>query len=278
VSGRAKITNLPWTLDATSLAEELGLPSVTLVNDLEATARSIPLLTSDEMHTIADGRMNDGATLAVIAPGTGLGEAFLTFEGGRPRAHPSEGGHSDFASANEVQSALLAYLRERYGHVSVERACSGNGIPDIYEFLRASGLASESFQLRQQLQDADDRTPVIVHAAMETPIDPLCSATMEMFVEILGAEAGNLALKVLSTGGVYLAGGIPKRIVPLLAGPRFLDAFRAKGRMEEVLGAIPVHVVLEQTALLGAASLGLLEMDEQTAGLASSVGGSRQRV
>jgi glucokinase len=227
------------------------------------------------MHTLAAGSVNDGATQAVIAPGTGLGEAFLTFGGGRPRAHPSEGGHSDFAPANEVQSALLDHLRERYGHVSVERVCSGNGIPDIYDFLRASGLVAESQELRRRLQDVDDPTPVIVRAAMESPVDALCSATMEMFVDILGAEAGNLALKVLATGGVYLAGGIPKRIVPLLAGPRFLEAFRAKGRMEHVLGAIPVHVVLEQTALLGAASLGLQEMDAPAVASPASFGGTR---
>ena len=273
VAGRAKITNLPWTLDATALAEELGLASVTLVNDLEATARSIPLLAPDEIHTLAAGTVDPGTTVAVIAPGTGLGEAFLTFEGGNPRAHPSEGGHSDFAPANDLQAALLAYLRKRYGHVSVERACSGNGIPDLYYFLRASGLAAESPALRRRLQDADDTTPQIVRAATEGPIDALCLATMELFVDILGAEAGNLALKVLSTGGVYLAGGIPKRILPLLAGPRFLQAFRAKGRMEQVLSAIPVHVVLEQTALLGAASLGLQEMDAPMAGPSTRVGG-----
>jgi glucokinase len=259
-NGRAKITNLPWIVDAAELAKELGGIPVTLLNDLEATALSIPLLAPGEIHTLASGEAKDRQTVAVVAPGTGLGEAFLTWEGDRPRAHPSEGGHSDFAPANDVQAALLAYLRQRHGHVSVERACSGNAIPDLYEFLRDSGRAGESNEIRRRLQGVEDRTPVIVTAAMEEPPDPLCSATMELFVDILGAEAGNLALKVLSGGGVYLGGGIPKRIVKLLSGPRFLDAFVAKGRMAELLAAMPVHVVLTQTALRGSASLGLHEM------------------
>jgi glucokinase len=274
LDGSAKVSNLPWTLDAAEISEALRIPSVTLVNDLVATALSIPLLAPAEMHTIGAGNAASHATVAVIAPGTGLGEAFLTWEGGSPRAHPSEGGHSDFAPADELQSALLAHLRERWGHVSIERVCSGNGIPNIYDFLRDS-RHDESAVIRRRLQDADDPTPIIVRSAMQAPIDPLCSATMEVFVDILGAEAGNLALKVLSTGGVYLAGGIPKRIVPLLAGPRFLNAFRAKGRMEHVLAEIPIHVVLEQTALIGCASLGLQQMEARRAGAPAATRGHR---
>lgn len=257
IGAKAKITNLPWSIDARELANSSGIGEVTLVNDLAATAYSIPLLGPEDVLTLAAGTPDPRGPVAVIAPGTGLGEAFLTWEGDSPRGHPSEGGHSDFAPADELQAGLLAYMRERIGHVSVEHVCSGIGIPNVYAFLREAGTTPESAEIARQLKAVEDPTPIIVESGLHSPHDPLCRATMDMFIAILGAEAGNLALKVLSTGGIYLAGGIPKRIFDDRTGQQFLQAFRAKGRMSGLVEAMPVHVVLEQTALFGCASLAL---------------------
>lgn len=257
IAGRATITNLPWVVDAAELAQELGIASAYLMNDLEATALSVPLLGAADIHTLAVGEAVAGGPIAVVAPGTGLGEAFLTWEGNRPHAHASEGGHVDFGPTDATQLGLLSYLQERDGHVSVERVCSGIGIPNIYAYLRESGRAPESPALAQQLAAAEDRTPLIVQAALQAQPDALSAATLETFVAILGAEAGNLALKVLATGGVYLGGGIPKRILPTLSSGRFIESFRGKGRMAGLLTRVPVHVILDQTALFGAASYGL---------------------
>jgi glucokinase len=196
--------------------------------------------------------------LAVIAPGTGLGEAFLTWDGIRYRPFPSEGGHADFAPTTELQAGLLVHLLRRFGHVSVERVCSGPGLFNIYEYLRESGHAPESAEVARGLAAAEERPRIIGEAALRRPApDPLSRAALEMFVAILGTEAGNLALKVLSTGGVYLAGGIPPRILPALGDGRFMRAFVAKGRLGEVLARVPVYVVALRAALLGAALRGL---------------------
>jgi glucokinase len=258
INGAAKVTNLPWQLEASKLARELRLESVELLNDLEAVARAVPFLQLDDLHSLNVGMPIPGGTIAVIAPGTGLGEAFLVWDGARYRAYPSEGGHASFAPATEREAGLLAYLRQRFGHVSVERVCSGPGIANIYDFLRDSGHAVESADVLARLQVAKDRTQVIVEAAHPVPDpDALCAATLDQFVSILGAEAGNLALKVLATGGVYVAGGVPLGMFPLLDSSRFMQAFVAKGRLGELLAAIPVHVILRQAALLGAAIHGL---------------------
>ncbi len=254
IGDRAQITNLPWVIDVATLAQELALESVHLLNDLEATARAVPLLRPDELHTLAPGGPVPGGATAVVAPGTGLGEAFLTWDGSRYRAHPSEGGHADFAPTDPVQVGLLEYLARRYDHVSVERVCSGLGVPNVYDYLRDSGYAPEPPELAERLAAATDRTPPILSAALDpTEHYPLCVGTLETFVTILGAEAGNLALKVLATGGVYLAGGIPPRILPSLEDGRFLRAFHRKGRFAELLERVPVHVVVQSAALLGAA-------------------------
>ena len=258
IGGRVKATNLPWVIDEAKLSRELGLTSVHLLNDLEAIARAVPILQPDDLHTLNAGEPVSGGTLAVIAPGTGLGEAFLTWDGSRYRAYPSEGGHADFAPADSTQIELLRYLRERYEHVSFERVCSGIGIPNIYEYLRDSGYGPESRELAEQLGAGSDRTRVILDAALHL-VAPcqLCVAALDTFVSILGAEAGNLALKVLATGGVYLGGGIPMHVLPALESERFLQAFRHKGRFSKLLARVPVHVIVCQAALMGAASYGL---------------------
>jgi glucokinase len=261
IDGCAKITNLPWVVDANALARELRLPAVDLLNDLTATAYAIPILEPKDLDELSAGSGDPQGARAVIAPGTGLGEAFLTWDGGRFNAHASEGGHSDFAPAGALQSGLLDALRERLEHVSVERVCSGSGIPNIYRYLKDSGYAPESPAIAKQIAAAPDPTPVIMDAALDPAGRcPLCVATLDTFVEILGAEAGNLALKVLATGGVYLAGGIPPRIVPTLREGRFLQAFRRKGRLSSVMARMPVYVIVQQAALIGAASYGLMQM------------------
>ena len=199
--------------------------------------------------------------MAVIAPGTGLGEAFLVWGSGGYIACPSEGGHADFAPGDELQAELLSYLRARYARVGYERVCSGMGLPNIYDFLRDSGRMAESPALAAELAKAPDRTPLIVQAALREPAgDALCRLTLRSFVSILGAEAGNLALKVFATGGVYIGGGIAPRILPQLEDGAFARAFVNKGRFAQLLEGIPVHVITTRAALLGAAIYGLRQM------------------
>lgn len=258
MAGAAKIVNLPWHIAAADLARTFRFESVALLNDLEAVAIAVPSLAPDDLYPVNVGTPVAGGTIAVIAPGTGLGQAFLTWDGTRYRAYPSEGGHASFAPSTERGRRLLAHLAERFGHVSVERVCSGPGIANIYDFLREAGEGIESAELEARLRDAKDRPPVIVQAAIRTANpDALCAAAVDLFVSILGAEAGNLALKVLATGGVYVAGGLPLHTLPALDAQRFMEAFTAKGRLGELLAQIPVHVVLRQAALLGAAIRGL---------------------
>lgn len=258
IAGRAKVTNLPWVVEEENLARELGLKSVRLLNDLEAIALAVPILQPEDLHTLSRGEAVEGGAIAVIAPGTGLGEAFLTWDGSRYRAHASEGGHADFAPTTPVQLGLVQYLLARHDHVSYERVCSGIGIGNIYDYLRDSAYAPEAPELASRLSQMSDRTPLIVEAGLRSSApDPLCRATVETFLEIFGAEAGNLALKVLATGGVYLGGGIPLHVLPALEDGRFLRAFRAKGRFAELLTRVPVHVIVARAALIGAASYGL---------------------
>jgi len=261
VGGRVTTTNLPWEIDEDHLRKVLNLSSVYLLNDLEAVAQAIPLLKRRDLHPLNQGRAVSGGAIALIAPGTGLGEAFLTWERSRYRAHSSEGGHVGFAPANRLEAELLQYLRDRhqFDHVSYERVCSGLGLPTIYAFLKDRGRGEEPVWLAKQLAAADDPTPVIVNAALDKKRTcELCITTLNIFVSILGAEAGNLALKVLATGGIYVGGGIPPRILSALENGRFMDAFVRKGRMSGLLARMPVRVILNpKAALLGAACRGL---------------------
>jgi glucokinase len=255
VDGHASITNLSWIMDEARLQRELQIPSVHLLNDLDAIAHAVPHLESQDLHTINEGQAISRGAIAVIAPGTGLGEAFLTWEGSRYHAHTSEGGHADFAPANSFQIELLRYLLTRFPHVSFERVCSGKGIPNIYDFLRDSGYAEEPRWLAEQLAATHDRSPIIVNNALDKEqACELCSATLDTFVSILAAESGNLALKVLSTGGVYISGGIIPRILSYLDSARFMKAFAHKGRFTPMLAQMSVHAILNpKVALLGAA-------------------------
>lgn len=260
VEGRAEITNLPWVIEDAALASELAIPTVFLINDLRAVAQAVPYLDADDVATLNRGDPADGGAIAVIAPGTGLGEAFLTWERGHYRAHPSEGGHSSFAPTTPTEANLLQYLLEDHHHVSYERVCSGLGIPNIYDYFRDRVFKQETPAVAAALARATDPTPVIVSGALN-PANPcpVCSATLDTFLGIFGSEAGNLALKVLATGGMYLGGGIPPRLLPQLQGGRFLSAMQNKGRFRQLMERVPVHVILNpKTALYGAAAYALL--------------------
>jgi len=260
VAGRAEITNLPWRISESGLRKALRVRSVRLLNDLVAIASAVPLLGPRDSRPINRGTAERGGAIGVVAPGTGLGEAFLTWDGTQYRAHPSEGGHSDFAPPTDLAAEALVFLRRTRPHISVEWVCSGMGIPHLYAFFRARGEAEPAW-LADRLAAADDPAPVIVEAAQDRARPcRIALATLELFIDILGAEAGNLAVKVLATGGVYLAGGIPPKIAGALTDGRFMRAFIRKGRLEDLLAGIPVRLVVHsQPALLGAVHADLLD-------------------
>lgn len=263
IQGRAEITNLPWEMDELHLAHTLGVRRAKLINDLDAIANAVPHLAAEDIHTLIPGSAVPGGAIAVIAPGTGLGEAFLIWDGMKYCAQASEGGHASFAPIDELQIKMLSYLIGKMGHVSFERVCSGIGIPNIYDYLRASGAAEEPAWLREQLDLVKDPTPIIVNAGLDTKRQcPLCELTLDVFISILGSEAGNLALKVFATGGVFIGGGIPPRIVNRLDhNEQFTEAFREKGRFSDVLSQVPVQLIMHpRVALVGAAVRGIMEM------------------
>lgn len=270
IRGHVKTTNLPWEMNEALLAKELNLKSVHLMNDLEAVARAVPILRASDVHTLNKGEAVPKGPIAVIAPGTGLGESFLTWDGSRYLAHSSEGGHSDFAPTDERQVHLLEHLLKRSDHVAVERVCSGIGIPNIYEYLRDVEHIEETPQIAQFIASKKDPSSAII----DTAVDPrnqskLCTATIDMFVSILAGEAGNLVLKVLATGGLYVAGGVALHVLRKLEEPHFMEAFKKKGRFSELMGNVPVHVIITRAALLGAASYGLESLKDELSGAAA---------
>ena len=254
ISGRAALTNLPWVVEESALQAALGVEFVRLLNDVEAVAAAVPHLQPTDLRTLQAGEPVPSGAIAVIAAGTGIGEAFLTWDGARYRAHPSEGGHINFGPTTPRETELLRYLQARWGRVSYERVCAGRSIPDLYDFLKEEGRTPESPTLRRQLETVPNRTPPIVAAALDPhEPDPLCLAALDLFAANLGAEAGNLALAVLATGGVYIAGGMAQRVLPATGSWLFLSKFHDKGRLSPLLARMPVHLILEPVALLGAA-------------------------
>ena len=252
--GKAHITNLPWEMSEESLAESLTIKSVHLVNDLESIAWAVPALGADDLETLNVGQRAERAPLAVLAPGTGLGQAYLTWSGDHFHAHASEGGHADFAPGNSLETELLAHMQKKCDHVSYERVCSGLGFPNLYDFLRDKGVAPELPEMRDALAAAKDRTPIIMEAALDKSHPcKLAKETLKLFVEILGSAAGNLVFHYMATGGIYLGGGIPPRILPALKSDTFLRAFENKGRLSGVVRDTPVHVITGRVSLLGAA-------------------------
>jgi glucokinase len=263
VGGRAHITNLPWIIRGDAIGRAFDIPTVHLLNDLQAVATAVPHLKAGQICTLRTGQNDPTGPIGVIAPGTGLGEAFLIWNGRRYQPCATEGGHASFAPVTHEQLELWEYLEPRFGHVSFERVCSGSGVPNLYDYLSRSGRYEESEWLRERLAQANDPTPIIVNAALERK-SRICIATLDLFVRILGNVVGNMALKVFATGGLYLGGGIPPRILGRLQQPDFLDAVCHKGRFREWVARIPVHVVLDaKAALHGAAWDGLNALDER---------------
>lgn len=253
--GRLRLTNLPWTLDSRELAHNLGIDHVFLINDLEANGYGVAELAADQIHTLSEGDASQVGNRALISAGTGLGEAMLIWNG---RVHvplPSEGGHTDFAPRTDDEIELLRHLRQKYnGRISFERVVSGQGLTAIYEFLRDVKGIEEPVWLAQKMAAADDRNSVIADMGLAAK-SQLCEKALDMFVSAYGAEAGNLALKLLSVGGVYLGGGIAPRIIEKLKDGTFMKAFTDKGRLSQLLINMPVRVILEsRAALLGAAA------------------------
>jgi glucokinase len=256
--GRVQTPNLPWLVDGGELAGLLGLARVSLINDLQANAYGISLLQEHDFALISPGQPDPTGAIAVISAGTGLGEAMAIWDGTVHRPFPSEGGHADFAPRNELETELLLHLRAEHGRVSYERILSGPGLLNLYRFLRDRRHLAENPEVVAQMQHGD-QAAAISRAALEGNC-PLCGQAIDLFVSLYGAEAGNLALRALATGGVYLGGGIAPKIVERLCRPAFMLAFTNKGRLSPLLETIPVRVILnDRTALLGAGRYAQLE-------------------
>jgi len=261
--GAVKLANVPWTVDADAIKNQFGLEKVALINDLEANAYGLSELGAEDFEILSAGEPNACGNAAIISAGTGLGEAGLHFEEEMTTLRPfaSEGGHADFAPRDDSEIELLRYLLAKFGRVSVERVVSGQGLKNIYEFLRDTRLAEEPVWLREEIADSDDAAAVISKNGIDKKSE-ICERALNLFASAYAAEAGNLALKMLATGGVFLGGGIAPKILPKLREPFFLESFVAKGRMRPLLEKFPLRVVLnDKAALLGAARYALYEMD-----------------
>jgi|JFJP01.1.fsa_nt_gi glucokinase len=264
----AQLTNLGWTLDSDRLAEALNLDrhKVSLINDFVAVGYGVLELQPHDLYTLQDGQVKERSPIGVIGAGTGLGEAYLGWNGDRYEVYATEGGHTDFAPRNELEIELLQYLQKRHDRVSVERVVSGLGIVAIYQFLRDRQAAPESAEIAEKVRRWEsgdieaEAAAAIANAALdnyeinsETNVDHLATQTMQMFVEAYAAEVGNLALKLIPNGGLYIAGGIAPKILPLLQDGNFLQILKNKGRVSPILENIPIHIVLNpEVGLIGA--------------------------
>lgn len=254
INNRAKLTKLPWLVEAAKLQNRFAFSEVVLLNDLVATSYGILELPAEQLFSLAEGQIRAGEAKAVLAPGTGLGEAFLLWNGLSYQAYPSEGGHVLFSPVDGEQIELLQHLLKTRRYVSFDLLCSGEGLPLIYGFLKSKQPAMVLPEIEAEIADALDPAAVISAAALSEPSCSLCTAALDLYVRVLAAEAGNLALKVLATGGIFLGGGISPKILPALKYG-FMGNFIGHGPMRDLLAAIPVTVVLnQQTALIGAAS------------------------
>jgi glucokinase len=256
LDGTVKTTNLPWVIRAQRIARVLSIKNVALLNDLETTAYGIFTLKPRELFPLNRGQARKSGNKALIAAGTGLGQATLYENGGNYLPSASEGGHGDFASRNEIEIELLRYLIGKYGRVSYERVVSGPGLWNIYEYLKQSGRVEEPAWLAKELAEASDRSAAVTKFALSGE-SAICERALEMFVSVYGAEAGNLALRAQATGGLYVGGGIAPKIIDKLKEPTFMHAFTDKGRYTDFLAAVPVWVILnDELALQGAAYYG----------------------
>jgi glucokinase len=278
IENRVKTSNLAWMVDGRRLARALGLRSVGLVNDLEANAHGIAELGPGDLFVLNRGGAGAKGNRAIISAGTGLGEAGLFWDGRRHRPFASEGGHADFSPHDELECELFLYLHRKLGHVSWERVVSGPGLVNLYEFLRDSGRGTETPAVLDAMR-VEDAPAVIARAALEGRCS-LSSRALDLFVSLYGAEAGNLALKTMATGGVYVGGGVAPKILPRLQTPAFLQAFADKGRFRALMEAIPVYVIVnDKTALLGAARYAANSLRRRSPGrpVAGSQDGARSR-
>ncbi len=251
LDGKVTTPNLPWKIESSDLARVIGLPSVKLINDLDANIYGIGVLKDEDMAVLNQGESNPTGTIAVISAGTGLGEALAYWDGACHRPLPSEAGHADFAPRSKSETELLIFLQAEYGRVSYERVVSGPGLLNIYRFLRDERQLSETTAVVDAMLTVDP-AQAITTAAMNGSC-ALCSTTLDIFVSIYGAEAGNAALRFFATGGVFIGGGIAPHIIEKLRGADFMDAFTTKGRLSPLLKSITVKIILnDRTALLGA--------------------------
>ncbi len=251
-NGRVETSNLPWVIEQSRLAKQIHLPATLLINDLEASAWGIGALEATDLVALNHVSGPAIGNQAVIAPGTGLGEAGLFWDGTHHNVFACEGGHTDFAPTDDQQIELFRYLKARFGHVSYERALSGPGLVNIYEFLRDTGTGKEQPELAAAIK-TDEAAAAISHAALNNSC-PMAVKALDIWITVYGAEASNLALKTMATGGLFLSGGISPKILSKLTGPLFMKSFLDKGRLRHLVEAIPVQVVTnEKSGLLGAA-------------------------
>jgi len=265
IDGHVETSNLPWVVDARSLTREISVDEVSLINDLEANAHGIALLEESDLVVLNPGIPNPKGSRALISAGTGLGEAGLLAEtGGGYRPFPSEGGHVDFAPRNDLEIDLLRYLMGHFEHVSYERVLSGPGLYNIYQFLRDTGRGEEPAWLTQQIAHSDPSS-VISKSALEGT-SAICVQALDVFVSIYGAEAGNLAIKMVAVGGMYVGGGIAPKILRKMSSSIFMKAFSAKGRVGSWLKDIPVRVIVnDKAALFGAGRVAALALARKQA-------------
>ncbi|CAN1211145.1 glucokinase [Tumidithrix helvetica PCC 7403] len=248
IDGTSELTNLGWLLESQHLSEELNIEGVKLINDFAAIGYGVLGMQKSDLCTLQEGKAIAKAPIAILGAGTGLGQAFLTWHGNSYEVYASEGGHADFAPQTEIEIGLLKYLVSRYSRVSVERVVSGKGIVDIYRYLRDSEFAQESEQICDLVHNCDlgksDQDPAAtISAAALAKEDVISEQTMLLFTKLYASEAGNMALRLLPYGGLYIAGGIAPKILPLLQQPQFLAAIKRKGRVSYLLDNIPIHIV-----------------------------------
>lgn len=261
LNGRANVSNLAWVVDALHISRNSAISPVWLINDLMAHACGIVDLEDADLIVLNTGTACSGHA-ALIAAGTGLGEAGIFWDGSAYHPFPGEGGHADLAPGNELESALHAYLMKRFGHVSCERVLSGPGIKNVYDFLHDSKIEQEPSWLKEELERSLDPAALISQYAMETKA-PICERTLDIFVSVYGAEAGNLALRVMAVGGIFVSGGIAGKILPKMQGPLFMKAFLAKGRMTSLLESVPVKLIVnEHIGLFGAARYAMMRQEK----------------
>lgn len=254
VDGRCRPTNLSWSVDLETLPAEIGIPHAAVINDLAAVGYGLRHLRGDDLVTIQDGVPDETGAIAIIAAGTGLGHAFLTWDGDDYRVHHSEGGHASFSARNDVEWALARSLAQRFGPVSWEHVVSGPGLVRIYRHLAAGAPAADRSHIEAEMESEDPAAVISRHALAGS--DAFCVRALDAFVSAYGAQAGNLALTVMATGGVYVAGGIAPRIVQKLTDGRFMSAFRDKGRLPLFLARVPVRVIVNRgVGLIGAATV-----------------------